>query len=97
MGHGDKSARSGSNSIVVIGCLNGADGENRFAITDRDGKFYILKSRTVVLKRFKGNKVELTGTVKELDDDQAENVEYREGGAMLLVVKRVKVISRNCD
>ena len=58
---------------------------------------YLLKSSKVVLKDQLGHKVAVSGTIKEDDDDEDVNPEYREGGVKLLIVSSLKMISTKCQ
>ena len=94
---GPSVTQSKDDSISVTGCLSEADAENRFVITGQEGKMYLLKSSKVVLKDQLGHKVAVSGTIKEDDDDEDVNPEYREGGVKLLIVSSLKMISTKCQ
>jgi hypothetical protein len=83
-------------TVTVTGCLVKGDEEaSRILITGQDGKPYLIKNADDGLKNHIGHKVAVTGRVTEIDDDEAGE-EYREGGAMLLVVTSFKLISTKC-
>jgi hypothetical protein len=85
--------RSKDDSITVTGCLYDAGADNKFTITGQNGKMYLLKSSKVALKDHVRHEVAVTGSIKEDDDDEDENPEYREGDVKLLIVTSLKMIS----
>lgn len=88
--------QSKDDSVTVTGCLYDSGADNKFTITGQDGKMYLLKSTKVALKQHLHHKVAVTGTIKEDDDDEDVNVEYREGDVKLLIVSDLKMISTKC-
>jgi len=84
-------------SITVTGCLDKGASEDMVVINCQDGTMYILKSKDVDLKAHISHKVTVTGTVTEIDDDIEGSEEYREGGVMMLVVTKLKMISARCQ
>ena len=83
--------------ITVTGCLDKGASENMVVINGQDGTMYILKSTDVDLKAHINHKVAVTGTVTEIDDEEEGSEEYREGGVMMLVVTKLKMISARCQ
>lgn len=79
----------------MTGCLREADGDHLFQITGAKGDMYLVKSNKVILKDYVGQKVAVTGTIKD-DDDEDLNVEYREGDVRLLIATGIKMISTKC-
>ena len=82
--------------ITVTGCLDKGASENMVVINGQDGSMYILKSTDVDLKAHIRHKVAVTGPVTEIDDEEGSE-EYREGGVMMLVVTKLKMISARCQ
>jgi hypothetical protein len=62
--------------VTVTGCLQKADEEGEFVITDKNGKKYELTSKSVALAEHVGHKVTVKGT--EVAAKEAEKYEAKE-------------------
>jgi hypothetical protein len=62
--------------VTLTGCLQKADEENEFVITDKSGKKYELTSKTVDLAKHVGHTVTVKGT--EVAAAEAEKNEAKE-------------------
>jgi hypothetical protein len=68
--------------IKVIGCLQKADEENEFVITNKAGKKYEITSKSVALADHVGHTVTVKGTMvaEEKKRERSKGGEGREGG-----------------
>ena len=83
--------KSKAKTTTITGCLQKGDEANEFAITAEDGKKYELTSRQVALKDHVGHKVAVTGSLKQEDEDEAN-----EGWAGQVQVTTLKMLSDSC-
>jgi hypothetical protein len=72
-------------NLKVIGCLQAGSSKDEVTITGEDGKEYELTSGRIQLKKYVGQKVQVTG---------AERME--EGGVGLIRVSSLKKINNTC-
>lgn len=80
-----KTAKFKPRNLKVIGCLQAGDSKDEVTITGEDGKKYELTSGRMQLKKYVGQKVQVTG---------AERME--EGGVGFIRVSSLKKINNTC-
>ena len=80
-----ESAKFKPRNLKVIGCLQAGDSKDEVTITGEDGKKYELTSGRMQLKKYVGQKVQVTG---------AERME--EGGVGLIRVSGLKKLNNIC-
>jgi len=103
-GSTDHAAQVKPKPIRVTGCLQKADEENEFVITNKAGKKYEITSKSVALAGHVGHRVTVKGTMvaeekaeneaKEEKDEKGEKEEAQEGGHLL--VTSLTMLSPKC-
>jgi hypothetical protein len=98
-GHGRGPAAGAAQAQTVTGCLKAnGDEKGEYAITDKDGKKYGLRSKTVALSKHVGHTVTVTGTMRKGDDDD-EKYEKKSGSSEAgdLQVTALTMVSPTCQ
>lgn len=97
--------KASAKKIVVTGCLEKGESADEFAITDKNGKSWELRSETVKLAEHVGHTVKITGVrhhetkaeeAKEVKTEgkESKEAEAKEGGD--LRVTSLKMIADSC-
>jgi hypothetical protein len=105
-GSTDHAAQVKPKPIRVTGCLQKADEENEFVITNKAGKKYEITSKSVALAGHVGHRVTVKGTMvaeekaeneaKEEKDEKGEKEEAQEHEGGHLLVTSLTMLSPKC-
>jgi hypothetical protein len=105
-GSTDHAAQVKPKPIRVTGCLQKADEENEFVITNKAGKKYEITSKSVALAGHVGHRVTVKGTrvaeekaeneAKEEKDEKGEKEEAQEHEGGHLLVTSLTMLSPKC-